>query len=87
MTTPAIMFVKPGAISDADRLVLREAGVVVVAIDDPADVRVVQAGHDLPASALLAAAGRAIQSSETAEKAFGNAVAKALELQFSKMKG
>lgn len=86
MTTkrePAIMFVKPGAVSDDDRSVLRDAGIIVVAIDDPASVRLVQAGHDLPASALLAAAGKAIQQSEAAQKAFGAALGKALELQFA----
>ena len=83
---PAIMFVKPGAISAEDKVVLREVNVIVVETDDPNAVRLVRAGHDLPASALLAAAGEAIQQSEYAGKVFGGAIAKALKLEFSKAK-
>jgi hypothetical protein len=81
---PAIMFVKPGAISPDDKAVLREAGVIVVETNDPDAVRLVQAGHDLPSSALLAAAGKAVQASEIAQAVFGITIAEALELQFSK---
>jgi hypothetical protein len=81
MSEPTILFVKPGAISEEDKSALREAGVIVVSIDDPTSVRLVQAGRDLPTSALLAAAGKAVQASEYSQQTFGNAVGKALELE------
>ena len=39
MTTPAILVVKPGTLSRAERKLLLEAGVVCVEADDPASVR------------------------------------------------
>lgn len=78
------MFVRPRAISEEDKGALRSAGVIVVETDDPANIRLVQAGHDLPTSALLAAAGAAISMSSTSEQAFGRLMAAALKAQFGK---
>lgn len=79
---PTIMFVKPGAVSADDRATLLEAGIIVVQIDDPQAVKLVRAGVEVEAGALLNAAARAIKESEHSQKAFAIAVANAIELQF-----
>lgn len=56
MSEPTILFVKPGAISAADKTALHDAGVVVVEIENPQDVKLARAGFELPASGMLAAA-------------------------------
>lgn len=51
-----IFVCKPGAISAEDRTALREAGVVVVELDNPADFRMVRAQPELNAGDILTAA-------------------------------
>lgn len=62
MTDPAILFVKPGAIKGDDKDRLTAAGVVVIEIDDPQNVKLVRAHAELPQSELLEAAATAISS-------------------------
>lgn len=81
---PTIMFVKPSAISADDKATLQGAGVIVIEIDDPQSAKLVRAGTELDVGELLNCAAKAIQKTSVAETAFGNAVAKAIELQFSK---
>lgn len=79
---PTIMFVKPGAISADDKATLHGAGVLVIEIDDPQAAKLVRAGVELDAGAMLDAAAKAVRVSRFAEQAFGVAVADAIELQF-----
>jgi len=80
---PTIMFVRPGAITGDDKATLKGIGVVVIEIDNPQDVKLVRAGVELEAGALLNAAAKAIHKSSYSEVAFGNLVAEAIELQFA----
>jgi hypothetical protein len=64
-TDPAILFVKPKAISAADKDALQKAGVIVIEIDDPQAVKLVRAHAEIPQSALLGAAASAISSPGT----------------------
>lgn len=84
MSDPAILFVKPNAIGPEDKTALRDAGVIVVEIDNPADAKFVRAGADfaeLSGSHLLLAACDAIQASgiSSVRAAFGEAVCAAIE--------
>ena len=81
---PTIMFVKPAAISAEDKITLRDAGVIVIEIDDPQDAKLVRAGTELETGALLNAAAEAVSVSEYSQRAFGKAVSEAIKLQFSK---
>ncbi len=83
-TDPTIMFVKPSAISADDKSTLRDAGVIVIEIDDPQSAKLVRAGVELDVGTLLNCAASAIQKTSASELAFGKAVAKAIELHFSK---
>lgn len=79
---PTIMFVRPGAVSADDKTTLHGAGIIVIEIDDPQAVKLVRAGVELEAGAMLNAAARAVRASEYSQRAFGVAVAEAIELQF-----
>ena len=81
---PAILFVKPQAISVSDKRALQRAGVVVVEVNDVDDVKFVRAHAELSSSELLACAARAIHDIQDGDfgsnvkKAFANAVCAAL---------
>lgn len=81
MTNPTILFVKPKAVSTKDKSALRKAGVIVVEVENPADVKLVKANAELSGSALLLAATRTIAQSEwpNIRTDFGKAVCAALE--------
>lgn len=89
MSDPAVLFVKPGAIKVSDKTHLRKAGVIVVEVANPEDVRFLRAegmlgAQELPVGDLLAAAAKAINfngMSEYSKKVFGQAVAEALTLR------
>lgn len=72
---PAILFIKPNAISPADRTTLATAGILVIEIDDPSSVKFTRAGMDIPQNGLLAAASKAIRHSKAATEVFGNSIA------------
>ncbi len=83
MDDPAILFVKPGAVKDIDKRRLSQAGVIVVEVEDPSSIKLVRAGYELPATALMAAAAKAIKESSatyglSADTAFGRAVSAAM---------
>jgi hypothetical protein len=78
MSAPPILFVKPKAISNADRKALRAAGVIVVEIDNLQDAKFVYAGYEMEATQMLRCAAKAISKSDVATKAFGAAVASVL---------
>lgn len=79
MSEPAILFVKPKAISQRDKKMLREAGVLIVEIDDPASAKFVRANSELSGSEMLLAAVKAIKASSIAPDIFGKAICAAIE--------
>lgn len=79
MTDAAVLFVKPKAIRPCDKGALRKAGIIVVEIDNPSDARFVRSETELPNGDLLQAAGKAIMTSNIAQKAFGAAIAAAVQ--------
>jgi len=89
MSEAAVLFCKPGSVRPSDKAALRKAGVVVVEVADPADVRFVRAegvlgAQELPHGDLLAAAARAVLESTYAPDKFGKAVAQALVARHAK---
>jgi hypothetical protein len=60
MTDPAILFVKPKAISRDDKAALQKAGVIVVEIADPHAVNFVRPHAELSSGTLLHCAAEAI---------------------------
>lgn len=78
MTEPTILFVKPEAISAEDKATLKEAGVIVIEIDDPADAKFVRAAVEVGGTEMLAIAATAIKHSDAATKRFGELMCKVL---------
>jgi hypothetical protein len=78
MTDPAILFVKPDAISVDDKATLKAAGVLVVEIDDPASAKFTRAAAEVESTEMLRVAAKAIRSSEIATKEFGELMCKLL---------
>jgi hypothetical protein len=78
---PAILFVKPKAISQSDKKMLQQAGILVVEIDNPADAKFIRANSELSSTEMLAAAAKAMTESQyggEVRKAFATAVCEAL---------
>jgi hypothetical protein len=85
MADPAVLFVKPGAVKAADKTALRKAGVIVVEIADPNEVRFVRAEgvlgpQEMSHGDMLVAAVQAISggADATTRKLFVDALAQAL---------
>jgi hypothetical protein len=83
MSDPAILFVKPKAVSAADKKALRNVGVVVVEVENPAEVKFIRAAREsaeLAGGPLLRAAAKAINDtgSEEVKKMFAKAVCAAI---------
>ena len=82
---PSILFVKPKAISLRDKKALKEAGVIVIEIDDPDSARLVKAGVEIEGGALLRAAADAIMNASittgTPRELFGKAVCAAIQAE------
>ena len=76
--TPKILVATPGAISKEAKMQLADAGIILIEIKNPHNVRFLSAEPDLPASELLACAGRAIGEWNSSCEAFGREVAKTL---------
>jgi hypothetical protein len=81
VTDPTILFVKPKAISTNDKKALQAAGVIVVEVDDVANVKLVKANAELSGSALLVAASTVIGKSDCISQQFGRAVCAAIQAQ------
>lgn len=71
---PAILFVKPAAISDDDKATLKAAGVLVIEIDDPANAKFVRAGFEIGGGEMLKIAAQAIKGSDSVAREFGKAL-------------
>ena len=81
MSDPAILFVKPKAISLSDKKMLRTAGVLIVEIENPDEVKFIRAHSELSTTELLTAAAKAMTTaafSDEVRKAFGRAVCEAV---------
>jgi hypothetical protein len=70
MIDAAVLFVRPGAIRPSDKGALRKAGIVVVEVADPQDVRLVRAesvlgeGSELPRGDLLRVLARGCEAGD-----------------------
>lgn len=84
MSEPAVLFVKPGSIRPSDKGRLHKAGVIVVEVENPDDVKFVRAqsclgAQELPHGDILTAAAKAIQrAGGVATDYFGQELAKAI---------
>ena len=81
MSDPAILFIKPKAITAKDKKALQTIGVVVVEVEDPHAVNFVRPHADLNGSELLACAAEAMSKntwSDESKKYFGGAICKAI---------
>lgn len=80
MSDPAILFVKPQAISQRDKKTLAAAGVIVVELDDPLSVKFVRASSELSSTSLLAAATDAINGAgyDSVKVAFAKGIIQAI---------
>jgi hypothetical protein len=84
MSDPAVLFVRPKSISKADRAALRKAGVVVVEVDNPSEVRFLRPSQEISGGALLVAAAKAIRttgSMHSVREVFGRVVCEAIEAE------
>lgn len=72
MSDPVILFVKPKAISADDKASLKEAGVVVIEVANPHEVKLIRASSELSGGELLQAAAKAI--SEITDNDYGKQV-------------
>lgn len=81
MSDPVILFVKPKAINESDKSALREAGIIVVEVDDLQSVKFTRAGAELSSTALLRCAAEVIQKAgyPSIQAAFGVAVCSAIQ--------
>ena len=78
---PPILFVRPKAVSEADKAKLAKAGVIVVEVPDPTAIKFMRAGYELSHSNLLSAAVKAIKASPSSSvrEAFGVAICAMLD--------
>lgn len=76
MSDPTILFVKPKAISQRDKKMLSNAGVLIVEIDDPASAKFVRAAAEVSSTEMLAADCAVIydQSSTATRENFAKAI-------------
>lgn len=82
---PTLLFVKPGSIGLEDKVVLREARVIVVEMDDPSSVRLIRAGTELDGTEMLGLAAKAMVdcSSTAASTMFGDLLTRVLAKRFA----
>lgn len=74
MSDPAILFVRPDTIKPDDKAVLLAAGVLIVEVENPQDMKFTRAHADLDGDQLLQCAMKALKSSEAATREFGKAL-------------
>lgn len=86
MTDPAILFVKPGAISARDKKTLQKAGVLIIEIENPADAKFTRAHAELSSTEMLLAAAKAIYQSNMAlpRELFGKMICEAITAKAGK---
>lgn len=78
MTEPAILFIKPGAISADDKTLLIAAGILVVEIEDPQSAKFVRPTTELDGNELLQCAMKGLKGYEAATRDFGKALMAAI---------
>jgi hypothetical protein len=74
MNDPAILFIKPKAISQRDKKTLQAAGVIVVEVEDVNSVKFVRPHAEMSTTEILNAAMVAVSKSSNALDAFGRAM-------------
>jgi outer membrane receptor for monomeric catechols len=81
MSEPAILFMKPSAISADDKLELKNAGILVIEIDDPANAKFTRAAADISSTDMLGIAATIIKNTPAASvrDSFAKAVCIAIE--------
>lgn len=86
MSDPAILFVKPRAISVKDKRVLQTAGIIVIEIENPQDAKFVRANAEISSTDMLLCATRTIKNSNSdyIRAAFAKAICEAIELAAKK---
>src|SRR5262245_12591862 len=67
-TDPAILFIRPNAISRADKKKLEQAGVLIVEIENPADAKFVRAHAEIESTEMLGLAAKAINGAKYADE-------------------
>lgn len=79
---PQLLFAKPGAIKRYAKATLKAAGIIVVEVEYPTDVKLLSVAAapvvELSHGELLACAGAALAQHQYAREAFGKLVADAL---------
>jgi hypothetical protein len=80
MSDPAILFVKPKAISQRDKKMLQGAGILIVEVDDPGSVKFTRANAEISSGSMLAIACKVIhsQSGPTTRENFAKAICDAI---------
>jgi hypothetical protein len=79
MSEPTLLVTKLGQLDDADRAMLREAGIIVLEVQRPEEVRFIRPHAELGTSDLLRAAMVAIKAASfSTQSDFAEAVAKAI---------
>lgn len=56
MAEPTLLPVRPGTISDEDRALLRDFGVIVIEHENPEELRLIQPGVEIDAGTMLTSA-------------------------------
>lgn len=81
MIDPPILFVKPGSVKPKDKRTLARAGVIVIEVQEPGEMKFARASSDIDGSALLRAAADAISKTGygNAREAFGVALCAAIK--------
>lgn len=81
MSDPAILFVKPKAISAKDKKALGAAGVIVVEVEDPSAVKFTRAAAELSSGDMLRIAAKTIRENGlgSTREAFARLICLALE--------
>lgn len=80
MGDPAILFVRPRAISQRDKKMLQGAGIIIVEIDDPAGAKFVRAHTEISGGEMLTIACEVIghNSNTMVREAFAKAICEAV---------
>lgn len=63
-----ILPVKPGTISEPDKTALREAGIIVIEVESPAEIRLLRAESEISASGFLHAALKGLTCTSLQDK-------------------
>lgn len=63
MSEVTLLPIKPGTMTDADKTILREAGVIVVEHENPSELKLLRPGIEIESSTILVCAMKALAKS------------------------